>query len=179
LRFFALEPLEYNGNQYRGIIMTKLTMALLSSALILSSLTSPMPVYADQHNNVTDNKAGQHAKHSGERKQQMKRTLKRLAKHLQLTQEQKQQVKNIFKQNQVERMANIEALKGFKDQMKSLMTSTTFDDKVFLDLHSQYQGQFAQVALLRAKSKHAFFQVLNEEQREKLTSLKGKVRGLF
>ena len=54
---------------------------------------------------------------------------------------------------------------------KQLMEDS-FNEQAFIDLQSEYQETFAQMALIRAKSKNNFMKILTEEQREKMKSHK-------
>jgi len=116
---------------------------------------------------------------NSKRKHGMKRHFKKMARHLELTLEQKTSIKAIFKELKSERVAIQESMVGFRQQVKSLMDSAAFDDQAFSELHSQYQTQFAGAALFKAKSKHAMMQILTAEQREKLVTFKGKRREVF
>ena len=107
------------------------------------------------------------------------RSFKRIAKKLDLSDEQRVKVKEIFEQAKLKRVTNKEVMKDYKLQVKNLIEAPVFDDKAFNDLHSQYQDKFSEFALLMAKNKHAISQVLTTEQREKLAKLKQKNRGGF
>jgi len=156
--------------------MTKLTAVILTSVLFTTATILPISVMANEQA-VKTQKAEQADK--TERKQQMKRKLKKMAKFLQLTAEQKEQVKTIFKQSKEDKLAQKEVLKDYREQVKNLIDSSVFDEKAFTELHSQYQSQFAQAALLKVKTKHAVYQLLTLEQREKLMSMKGRGKSLF
>ncbi|GAA6204795.1 Spy/CpxP family protein refolding chaperone [Thalassotalea sp. SU-HH00458] len=110
------------------------------------------------------------------KKHPMMRQFKKMAKHLALTDEQKTQVKAIFEQTKLKAKEQKETMKGFKEQVKSLMSAPTFDEKAFIELHSQYQTSFTEMALQKAKSKHAIMQVLTAEQREKFMKFNRKHR---
>jgi protein CpxP len=112
-----------------------------------------------------------------ERKHRTKSHFKKMAKYLQLTEDQRSSIKVIFKELKDEKLARKESMTGFRQQIKSLMGSAVFDEQVFTELHSQYQTQFAEVALLKAKSRHAIMQVLTTAQQEKFATFKKGKKG--
>ena len=105
------------------------------------------------------------------------RQFKRMAKRLDLTDEQKEQFKTLKAQAKTERSAMKEKVKGYKDQVKILMEAAVFDEQAFLQLHSSYQNTFAEAALLRAKHKHEMMQILTPEQQEKAKKMKNRMKG--
>jgi Spy/CpxP family protein refolding chaperone len=158
--------------------MNKLT-SLLSTAILTSVLiASPMLSQTVQAKEV-GSQATQQNKHMGKQGKVMKQRFKKMAKFLQLSKEQRQQVKALFKSNKVKKQANRATMQAFRAQAKSLVMAPTFDDSTFLELHNQHKDQFAQHALDKAIMKHAMVQLLTEEQKEKLQQFKGHERGLF
>ena len=158
--------------------MNKFSTLLTTAVLTSVFFASPVIVAEVQAEEVKEQ-----TKKSGElkskRAKKMKRHFKKMAKHLQLTNEQRTQIKALFKQAKSERKANKENLTGFKEQVKSLMSASSFDEKAFTDLRGQYQHHFAQMALIKVKAKHAMLQLLTDEQKEKLQNFKGREMGLF
>jgi periplasmic protein CpxP/Spy len=137
-------------------------MLLISTLLVGSFALLPLQeVIAKENQTVHTNQVKKDKKHP------MMRQYKKMVKHLQLSEDQKVKVKAIFEQAKVSSHAQRESMKGFKVQVKSLMEAPVFDDKAFNELHSQYQTKFSEMALLKAKNKHAILQVLTAEQREK------------
>lgn len=93
--------------------------------------------------------------------------MKRMAKHLELTDSQIEQIKSIksgVKANSTDLRSQ---MKSFKEQIKSLIDASTFDEQAFNAAYLQYQDTFAQLALNKAKTRHAMYQVLTTEQQEK------------
>lgn len=113
------------------------------------------------------------------KKHPMIRKLRKMVKHLQLSEEQRIEVKAIFVQAKDNAKEHRTSMKDFKEQVKSLMAAPVFDEKAFTDIHSQYQTNFAEMALLKAKHKHAIFQILTLEQREKFMELNMNKRRKF
>jgi protein CpxP len=102
---------------------------------------------------------------------------------LQLTEEQQTQLKAIFAQQKTQ----FEALRGDKDAMKAaraahkekmdaLLTAKTFDETAALELIKARQEKGEQFAMLKMKSDHAIWQVLNAEQRESYQEIKKHLR---
>ncbi len=100
----------------------------------------------------------------------MKHKFKKMAKHLELTGEQRQQAKAIYQKAKESRLALKDSMKDFHQQSKSLMMADNLDEQAFLDLHRQYQDSFGQMALIKIKTKHSFVQILNDEQKQKMKS---------
>ncbi|GHE89682.1 Spy/CpxP family protein refolding chaperone [Thalassotalea profundi] len=105
------------------------------------------------------------------------RQFKRMAKHLELTDEQKQQFKALKEQAKLDRTAMKDKMKSYKDQLKVLMEAATFDEQAFTQLHNTYQDTFTEAALLRAKHKHQMMQILTPEQQEKAKKMKNRMKG--
>ncbi|WP_448547349.1 Spy/CpxP family protein refolding chaperone [Thalassotalea fusca] len=110
--------------------------------------------------------------------QKQKRMLKRMARHLALTDEQVSQIKVIRSEAKTAREANKSVMDEFRSQIKSLMTNESFDEAAFTALHTQYQAALTEQAVLKAKTKHAIFQVLTEEQQIKAQNMRKKHRGI-
>ena len=148
---------------------------LITSVVVASSLLLVQPTIA-----AVDNE--HHAEHSdGEFKhKRMFKKMRKLARILDLDDTQKEKIKAIMEQASESRSESKETRSAYKEQVKTLMDAAIFDDAAFLSLHAQYQEDFANRALKRAKTRHAMLQVLTPEQREKLDTLKkGKRAGLF
>ncbi len=138
---------------------------LLSVIALSTMFTLAQPIMAMAYDVDSAQQEEQHPKH-------MKHKLQRLTKALALTEEQQQKIKAIFAQAKERRAEHKSAMVGFKEQVRSLMTSAVFDDKAFIELHNQYQDQLTEAALQRAKTKHAMTQVLTQEQSEKFAKMK-------
>jgi len=93
--------------------------------------------------------------------------LRKMAKFLSLTDTQIEQIKAIRAQSKEQAESLKLSLKAFREQVKSEQTGVTFNEALFNATYIQYQETFAQLALLKAKSKHAMAQILSPEQLEK------------
>ncbi|WP_281546521.1 Spy/CpxP family protein refolding chaperone [Pseudoalteromonas sp. PAR1] len=102
---------------------------------------------------------------------------------LQLTEEQQTKLKAIF----AEQKTQFEALRGDKDAMKAaraahkekmdvLLSTAKFDENAALELIKARQAKAQQFALLKMKSEHYIWQVLNTEQRESYQEIKKHLR---
>lgn len=109
----------------------------------------------------------------------MKGVNKKLARRLELTDEQKQQIAEINAQHQEQRSVNKETMIAYKEQLNSLLLAPIFDQQAYTDLRNQYQLHFSEAALLRAKHQHQFMQVLDSDQQKKMLLIPTKVKSLF
>ena len=114
---------------------------------------------------------------SSSRHHKMKHHFKKLARQLNLTDEQQEKIKAIHAAQNENKTTNKANMTAFRDEVKNLLMSSTFDEQAFLNLHNQQQSQFSQMALARAKAKHAVMQILNEEQQDKMLTMKRKGKG--
>ncbi|WP_170246372.1 Spy/CpxP family protein refolding chaperone [Colwellia hornerae] len=145
---------------------------LLAGAVLSLSLASTAALASN--NGVGVDHDRQDAKNAGHHQQKskpgMKAKVKKMAKHLALTDEQREQVKVINQQAKESRVVLQESMQGFHQQRKALMMAEHFNEQAFIDLQGQYQESFAQIALIKAKKKHSFIMILTEAQKEKMQS---------
>jgi Spy/CpxP family protein refolding chaperone len=137
--------------------------ALLISSVLAISLTSA-PAFALTH--------AQKDEHF------MPHKFKKMAQYLDLNDTQRDQTKIIHQEAKESRLALKESLKIFHQQSKILTMEERFNEQAYSDLQAQYQQTFTQMALIKAKTKNQFINILTEEQREKMKSHKrfGKKR---
>jgi len=126
----------------------------------------------DNHNTENNTEMSQH-KGEGHKKhhERMKKSMHRLAKKLDLTSEQRSEIKAIFKGMKEDREANKAAFSSYKEQMKSLLAVSEFDENNFNAIYAEFQTSFKQLAMEKAKNRHAIMQVLTAEQKEKYSSM--------
>jgi protein CpxP len=149
----------------------KLSVFLISSVLA-ATLTSAS-AFAFTSGLGHDNKHDKDfSKHTQKSERFMNHKFKKMARHLDLSDEQREQAKVIHKEAKESRLALKESLKSFHQQSKTLTMEDSFNEQAFIDLQSEYQDTFAQIALIKAKTKHHFIKMLTEEQREKMKSRK-------
>jgi len=157
----------------------KNTSVIINSAILATVLImTPVSVYAEPVD-VKSVEADHQNHHSANRHTKMRHHFKKMAKRLNLTAEQQDKIKVIYQSQKEDKMAQKESMVIYREQVKSLFMSPTFDEQAFVTLHSQHQSQFSQMALTKAKARHAIMQVLNVEQQEKMLTMKRKGRGLF
>jgi Spy/CpxP family protein refolding chaperone len=138
---------------------------LLASTLFVMSLSSNT-VFA-----MNDNSG--HNKHKGENIERvMKHKLNKMANFLLLTKEQRLQAKAIHQEAKESRLALKPNLQSYYQQSQTLAMAEQFDEQAFISLQSQYQDSFAQMALIKIKTKHSFMQILTEEQKDKMMTMK-------
>ena len=109
-----------------------------------------------------------------ERGNHMPRHFKKMVKYLKLSEEQQEQMKSIRENASENRAQFKQSMQGFHDEIEALMGTVEFDEQGFNALYAQYQGEFQEMAMQKAKSKHAILQILNKEQQEKFLNFKRK-----
>jgi Spy/CpxP family protein refolding chaperone len=145
----------------------KFSMLLVSTVFIGAMTSASAFVYGNGH----DQQSGKHNVMSNDKSERfMKHKFKKMAKYLALTYEQRQQAKVIHQQAKEKRLALKGSLQDFNQQSKALIMANNFDEQAFIDLQKQYQDSFAQMSLIKAKTKYNFMQILTEEQKEKVRS---------
>ena len=144
---------------------------LLVSTLFVMSVSSNAAFAIDGHEG--------HNMHKGENSERvMKHKFKKMAKFLSLTKEQRLQVKAIHQKAKESRLTLKPNLESFHQQSQTLVMAEQFDEEAFINLQSQFQDSFAQMALIKVKSKHGFMQILTQEQKDKMVTMKkSRMRG--
>lgn len=99
--------------------------------------------------------------------QKKKNMMKRMAKMLELSEQQQAQIKTIKEQAKDQNEILRDSMKKFRESEKALIQAEEFDEQAFLALQLVNQQIFSDMALNRAKTKHALFNVLTTEQQEK------------
>ena len=147
-------------------LRNKVALATLCSAL----LSAPTVLSAAEQDGFfgADVMMEKHAHKMGKHK------FRKMAKYLDLTQEQKDQMKSIREASREVSLPLREKAKEFFDYTKQLKAQESFDEQGFNAMYNQYQAAFAELALQRAKTKHAMYQVLTEEQKVKMEELREK-----
>lgn len=144
----------------------------LAMSFIALAVTS-LNVNARGHNNEDHNSKTEMSQQKGENHKHgnMKKRLHRLAKKLDLTAEQRVQVKEIFANMKTQRHDRKDALSGFKEQVKSLVQMSEFDENKFKTIYTAHQASFQAIAMEKAKMRHAILQVLSKEQQQKFLTM--------
>jgi len=145
----------------------------LTSAILVISLTSASAFAINNGMGHDQNHKKEAAQKTHKIERFMQHKFKKMARYLELTDEQRKEARAINVQAKESRVALKESLKGFHQLSKALIAEDSFNEQAFLDLHSQYQDSFAQMALIKVKAKHSFIKLLTEEQKEKMQSHKG------
>lgn len=132
-----------------------ITLSALSAILVFSSVSSANPA----NNGAEFGPVKFH--------KQSKHMMKRMIKKLSLTDQQQTQIKEIKTQAKTNNETMRDSMKQFRKAVKSLQQAQQFDEQAFAKLHAQYQPTMAKIALSKAKTKHAIFNVLTKEQQTK------------
>ncbi|WP_286233847.1 Spy/CpxP family protein refolding chaperone [Thalassotalea sediminis] len=103
--------------------------------------------------------------------------LAKMAKMLNLDSEQKEQIKAIYRQAKSDKQQNRSENRGYRQKLKALIHSNSFNEQAFLTLYNSNYQHMADAALQRAKVKNAIYNILTSEQQEKFKKLKAKRKG--
>ena len=151
-----------------NIIKPVKTIVSISSVCAVLAFSSMSGAYAAD-NDFTLDGPGHH--------QKGKHMMQRMIKKLSLSEQQQVQVKAIKTKAKEQHEVLRASLKKFKEAEKPLLQAETFDEQAYIALHTSYQEAFAQMALTRAKTKHAIFNVLTTKQQEKWLKIMEKRKG--
>jgi protein CpxP len=136
----------------------------LCSALILSTASV-----------AGGDRSGHHEKGHGINQQQMsEKKLAKLTRKLGLSESQQAELKALKSEESAKMQAIKPAMKAFREQVKVLMSADSFDEPAFIQLQESNQDVFAQMALIKARSKFSMKSILTQEQLEKFRSMKNK-----
>lgn len=141
-------------------MIKKIVLAAVTSGVLLAPAVNATPFMGEEHHMQRSHKGA--------------KMMKKMARHLELSDEQVAEIKAIKKQSRAENDELRISMKAFREQVKALKDNVDFDEQAFSAIYLQYQDTFAQIAMQKAKSRHAMYQVLNEEQRAKWETLKQK-----
>ena len=134
------------------------SVASISTLCVVLALSSIASVQAVGNDVVQE---------SSEYRKKNKHMMSRMIKMLSLSEQQQVQIKAIKQQTKEQNKTLRVALKEFKGAEKLLLQAEAFDEKAYIALHESYQQTFGKMALSKAKTKHAIFNVLTTEQQEK------------
>lgn len=148
----------------------KLSVLLISSVLAMSLTSASASAFNKVHEHKRNKEGSQHTLKS---ERFMQHKFKKMARHLDLSDEQREQVKVIYQAAKESRLTLTASMQTFHQQSKTLTMEDSFNEQAFIDLQSEYQDTFTQMALIKAKTKHSFMMILTEEQLEKMKSHKG------
>tara|TARA_R110000744_G_scaffold143851_4_gene255816 strand:- start:320 stop:799 length:480 start_codon:yes stop_codon:yes gene_type:complete len=148
-------------------LYSNLTPYLVISMLALG--ISSLSVNATGHKNAYHNPSDGHhdIKQRDNQHVTMKNRLHRLAKNLDLTPEQRSEVKEIFSGMKAVRQAYKSTMSGFKEQVQSLMQRPEFVENQFEIIYLEHQANFQKMAMEKAKIRHKVMQLLTAEQQQK------------
>lgn len=150
--------------------MKNLRKKTMSKLFVLSACVALMVSATTYASNVDTTQVKLNDKHSHHMKKKHK--AKGMMKALKLTDIQKTQIKEIKSNAKAENEVLRLQMKEFKEKEKALLQTDLFDENSYIALFEQYQPVRSQLALNRAKTKHAIKQLLSEEQINKMKRLK-------
>lgn len=151
--------------------------ASIKSYAVVSMLVlgiSSLNVNAMNHKNDHHSSGVGHSNAKGQDNHhvKMKKRFHRLAKKLDLTQEQLSKVKEIFTGMKVVKQTHKHAMSGFKEQIQSIMQRSEFDESQFETIYLEHQANFQQIAMEKAKIRHKIMQILSPEQQQKFLTIR-------
>ena len=147
------------------------SVSILCTVIALSSIAS---VYASNDDMSLD--APKHMQLNGDRAERM---MNRMIRALSLSDQQQVQIVAIKAQAKEQHNVLRDSMKKFKEEEKTLLQAQAFDEQAYTALHGAYQPVFVQMALIRAKTKHAIFNVLTTAQQEKWLRIMGNRKEKF
>jgi Spy/CpxP family protein refolding chaperone len=155
--------------------ITKPMKTIVSISAVCAVLAFSSISIADVSSDNVETDAPKH--HQNKHHKKNHQMMKKMAKYLGLSDEQKSQIKAIKTQDREQQTPLRVELKQFKEAEKLLVNAEKLDESAYIALHASYQQTFAQVELARAKTKNALFNVLTTEQQAKWLSKMEKHKG--
>jgi protein CpxP len=146
--------------------ISKLTRNIIMLATVVGFGLS-LPTLAHQNAHQEQHQA-QH-QHKGKKHQ-----LKRLFKRLDLTTEQRGQIKEIVQNSKQELKRFDKQKQAYRQEVAALVKSDIFDEQAYYSLKDKHNQLLSDIEITRLKTRHSIYQVLNDQQREKLAQLKQK-----
>jgi len=105
--------------------------------------------------------------------------MKRMVNTLSLSEQQQVQITAVKHQARQQHEMLRDSMKKFKAEEKALLQAQVFDEQAYSVLHTAYQPIFMELALIRAKTKHAVFNVLTTAQQGKWLKVMADKKGKF
>ena len=144
----------------------KKPLVYLSMAAFFAGAFAVMPAEAGPNHKHHKVHAKKHHGHHG----------MHMLKKLDLSDDQKAQVKQIMKDAKEKKKALYGSLKEYKKAMKDLVNSPNYSEQAVRSLHAQYQSTFADKAVIRANASHQINALLTPEQQAKKAEIKEKMK---
>ncbi|GAA4355834.1 Spy/CpxP family protein refolding chaperone [Kangiella marina] len=99
-----------------------------------------------------------------------------ILKKLDLSDEQKAEVKSIMKNAKEQKKGLHESLKAYKQALRDLVNSPDYSEQAVRSLHAQYQSVFADKVVIKANASHQINALLTPEQQAKKAEIKAKMK---
>jgi protein CpxP len=149
--------------------ITKPMKTIVSISTMCAVLAFASVSNANVSEDNVDSKSHKHHQKS-ERHHKGRNMMKKMGKYLDLSDEQKTQIKSIRTQAKAQHEPLRVEMKQFKEAEKLLLQAKVFDEAAYITLHTSYQPTFSQASLAKAQTKNAIFNVLTAEQQVKWVS---------
>ncbi len=102
--------------------------------------------------------------------------LDKMAKRLDLTDDQKLAIGAIFAENKAFREANKAEMKGERETLKAIIQAPEFDEEAWLAFHAENKQATVEKALARAKSNYQILSLLDDDQKQKFAKMMKKAK---
>jgi len=157
--------------------MNKMISAILVGSMTLGGLSLAVASddeYRGKHQGKYCNHSGGDKHKSGYYKKGMEQRMQRMMRHLDLSEEQTSKVKAVFESNKAQLSALRSEMKSNRMALRANMHADT-QDMVAIETLAKKQGELkTQKILIKAKIKSAINNILSNEQREKMKTLREK-----
>lgn len=160
-------------NKSALVLTMKPYLVAAVTTICLASFAAGASGYENERHTEYAAQESSHKKgHYGNHQRRMKQRFKMMAMQLELTKEQRGQVREILSSAKVEKKERREEMLGFKEQLKSLVLESEFNEDKFKAIYAEYQPELEGIAMNKAKVRHAIYQVLTAEQKEKFNNMR-------
>lgn len=109
-------------------------------------------------------------------KSKRKKMAKRISRKLDLSDEQKSQLKAIKTASKEKMEALKPQMQAFKNAERAIIHASTFDEDAWLSLHQEYAPTMLQIALIKAEEKYNKGAVLSDEQKALAEKIRNKMK---
>ncbi len=156
--------------------MKKSSKALLASVLIVSSLGLVATVSAKQYSDRPDCERGGHHMGSGHERGDKGFKLDRMAKKLNLGDDQRTQIEAIMEASKQQMSDQRDKVQANREQLRSLTMQSPLDEVAVRTIADAQGDLKADMIFLRAQQRAKINAILTDEQRAELEDMGGKKR---
>lgn len=154
----------------RKQIIIGITAAIIGAGALSAGVASAY----DRDDRCGDRKGGHHGKHEQMEGKHSGMRMPAMAKELNLSDEQKTQMKELFKDRRGEMRDQREQMKEMHTAIRNLDVNAADYDQQVTDLVTKAQENTAQMIKMRAEQKKDMFAILTPEQQEKFMEMRSE-----